>query len=330
MTLKAVSTVGWICFALDAVLVLSMFITQNVGDDAAGRGMATGFAIVLTPILLIAGGILFWGTRSGSRAGIVGGTLFTALPFILLAAGGISNFAGGLSRKASLARRGRFADATLTRVAQAVRAGDSATVVTLLTGRTLDWTQRDPFDHTLLGVAVDAATDYTASPAQQAMVRLLLEHGVPYAEDATEPGGNWFATVVENNGDRDNDIIRAALEHGANANAKVRFDDFPLLFAMHMTPAKADLLIAHGADVNAKSKRTDRPEWTTLMNAAYMSDWPMANYFLDHSVPVRYKAPDGNDVFSVMAEVAKLSTGAAEERPPEYDALMRRLKSAKL
>lgn len=51
MSIKTVATIGWICFAINALFVLSLFVFRNVGDDAAGRGMAQGFALVLTPVL---------------------------------------------------------------------------------------------------------------------------------------------------------------------------------------------------------------------------------------------------------------------------------------
>ncbi|MFN8572976.1 MAG: ankyrin repeat domain-containing protein [Gemmatimonadaceae bacterium] len=328
-TLKTVSTIGWICFGIDALLVVSFFITQNVGDDAAGRGMATGFAIVLTPILLLAGGILYWATRSGSRAGIIGGTLFTALPFIALAVGRLNQVVDRFGRSAAMARRGKFKDPALTRVAAAVLVGDTIAVDTLLKGTAVDFTQRDTFDHTLLGVAVDQATDLMRGPKHPEMVGFLLAHGVPYATDATEVNGDWFATIVGDTGDRYNDVLEAALKHGANPNTKARYDDFPLLFSLNMTVAKAELLLKYGANLQGRSERTDRPRWTALMNAAYMGQWDLASFFLQRGVPVQYKAPDGNDVFSVMADVASRTKASAGTLDPGYDSLMSAINAAK-
>jgi hypothetical protein len=85
LSLKALALIGWTCFALDVLFVVMMFATRNVGDDAAGRGMATGFGIILTPIVLLAGGALWWAQRSGSFGGVLVATLLVGFPFLVLA-----------------------------------------------------------------------------------------------------------------------------------------------------------------------------------------------------------------------------------------------------
>ena len=65
-----------------------------MGDDAAGRGMATGFAIVLGPTVILAGVLLFWGTRGGPRQALWAGFCLVAAPV----AYGAVTFSGGMSR----------------------------------------------------------------------------------------------------------------------------------------------------------------------------------------------------------------------------------------
>ncbi|MBC7841914.1 MAG: hypothetical protein H7099_06365 [Gemmatimonadaceae bacterium] len=60
--MKPLIVIGWILLALEALLVVMLAVTKNVGNDAAGRGMASGVAIVLAPIVLVAAGLFYWGT----------------------------------------------------------------------------------------------------------------------------------------------------------------------------------------------------------------------------------------------------------------------------
>jgi hypothetical protein len=302
MTLKTIALIGWICFALDALFVLGLFMTKNMGDDAAGRGMATGFAIVLAPILLVAGGILLWGTRSGSKAGIIAGALFTGLPFIFVGANFVTGMVGKMERAASLSRRGKFRDSALTQIAKKIDEGDTTAVRALLNGATLDFSQRDAFDHTLLGVAVDRATSMESGPAHKAMVRVLLDAGVPYTADAIGLEADWFSAWACSSGDMYNDMLEAALKHGADPNANERYDDHPMIFSYNMSMPKIRMLVQYGADVQRRSKRSDRLGWSTLMNAVYLREWEWAQFFLDQGVPADYKSADGSSALSILRE----------------------------
>lgn len=317
MSLKTVSLIGWICFGLDALLVLLLFATKNVGDDAAGRGMATGFAVVLTPILLLAGGILLWGTRSGSRTGIIGGAMFTALPFLLLGANFVSGTIGRIERGISQSRRGKFVDPALTRIARLIEQGDTAGVRAALQGASLDFAQRDPFDRTLLGVAVDRATGMGSGPEHKAMVRILLDSGVPYDPEATRPGNDWFAEWAGSSGDMYNDMLEAALQHGADPNTRERFEQHPVIFSYHMSPAKLRMLVEHGADVHRRSERPDRLGWSALMNAVYFREWESAAFFLEQGVDPDYKSADGSSALSLFRE------RAGEERDTTGEAFLK-------
>jgi len=282
-----------------------------MGVDAAGRGMATGFAIVLAPILLVAGGILLWGTRSGSKAGIIAGALFTALPFLLVGANFVSGMVGKAERAASLSRRGKFRDPALTQIARRIAEGDTAAVRSMLSGATLDFSQRDAFDHTLLGVAVDRATAMGSGPGHNAMVRVLLDAGVPYTADATQLGGDWFSEWACSSGDMYNDMLEAALRHGADPNANERYDDHPMIFCYNMTMPKLRMLMQYGADVHRRSARIDRMGWSTLMNAVYLREWDWAQFFLDQGVAADYKSADGSSALSILRERVAEEPGSA-------------------
>lgn len=85
MSLKIIAILGWTFFTRNALAVLWLFVTKNVGDDPAGRGMATRFAVILGPIVLMIGAALSWAHRSGSIGGVALITLLLGIPFWLFA-----------------------------------------------------------------------------------------------------------------------------------------------------------------------------------------------------------------------------------------------------
>jgi len=82
VSLRTLTIVGWICFALEAGLVVMLLLSRNMGDDAAGRGLATAWGLVLLPVVLIAGGALYWAQRSGRAGAVWVATLLVGAPFI--------------------------------------------------------------------------------------------------------------------------------------------------------------------------------------------------------------------------------------------------------
>lgn len=67
--------IGWLCFALDGALVVALLLSRDPGSDAAGRGLGRSWGLILLPVLLGAGGLLYWGARSPASIGTLAGTL---------------------------------------------------------------------------------------------------------------------------------------------------------------------------------------------------------------------------------------------------------------
>ena len=57
-------------------------LIERLGDDAAGRGMARGFAVILGPILLVAAALFIWGQRGGPRPAFWAGFRIMAIPLV--------------------------------------------------------------------------------------------------------------------------------------------------------------------------------------------------------------------------------------------------------
>jgi hypothetical protein len=82
--MKIAVIAGWILLVIEGLIIASMVIQPNMGDDAAGRGMARGFAVVLGPVLLLAAALFVWGQRGGPRVAFWAGFAIMAIPLMVI------------------------------------------------------------------------------------------------------------------------------------------------------------------------------------------------------------------------------------------------------
>ena len=320
MSITAVAIIGWICLAIDTALAASFFLSKS-GGDAAGRGMATGIGIALTPVVAVLAGGLYWAQRSGSFAGVIAATIVAAIPFYLLAKNLSSVPVRLVERSIQRAGLGKFADQRLTDMATAIGARDTARLATLARQGGVDWSARDRKGRTIFGIAVEEARQATSDDQQLAQLRILVDAGARYQDDALGERTRILSDLVQNTGDQHLPMIQLLLDAGANPGEK-EGDGRPLLLDYRMTPNKAKLFIEHGADfTGVRDTREDRPGWDVLMNAAYTRNWPLAIYYLDQGCDPRFKAKDGKtvrDVVELVKEEERGLGGAA------FDGLYRR------
>jgi hypothetical protein len=331
--LKVIAILGWIFFALDAAAVAMLLLTKNMGDDAAGRGLATGWGLVFTPIVLAAGALLFWAHRSNSYLGVVAVTLVVGFPFLVMAKRVVMGPVHAIDRALKRVGRGRFTDPTLTAIATAIAKRDTSGATSLAARPGLDFTARDGKGRTILGIAVEAATDGTGNRLDVEVVRALVKAGARYTDDAIQENGRMFSGVVYNVGDSNVELMDILLTAGANPDDTEEYDGRPLLMHHNMTAAKARVLLAHGARLDVRDDRSDRPGWDVLMNAVYMSEWELAQLFLEKGVSPSFRASDGKGVRDILREVQDQATesGTSSQGPdalgPGYDRFMAALEA---
>lgn len=318
--MRIIAIFGWLCFALDAAFVVALLVMSDVGSDAAGRGLGRGWGVMLLPILLAAGGLLYWGTKSRSSFGVLTGTLMVALPFILLANNKIKQLKESADYYARLAEHGQFADGNLNALVKAIDAGDTTVLKSLLdadktNGVVLNYTQRDKAGATLLGFAVSRATEYNATPDKVASLRLLLQNGVPYAADAVSVNDDWGVGALMTGGDQSIELSAIALDAGANPNARASYEKYPVILAYQVNVAKLKLLVQHGADVQAKNQLGE----STLMSAIRFKKFPEALFFLEQGVDPDYASPDGRTARSELDRAVKEAANYHQPMDPGYD-----------
>ena len=316
MTLRILNIIGWICFALDAAFVVALVVIRDAGSDAAGRGLGRGWGLILLPILLAAGGLLYWGTKGKSSFGTLLGTTMVALPFILLAQGRIKQMSENARYRAEKREHGQFADTRLTAAAELIATGDTAALRTLMQSYKsgnppLNYEQRDVAGETLLGYAAYMATDYSADSNKADVLEILLQSGVPYAADARETGGDWFRDLAVGGGGNRERLMEVALTAGANPNAPDKYDKFNMLLNYGLRLPQIKILVQHGADVRALKDNG----YTTLLNTVYFKQYPEALFYMQHGVEPAYVAPDGNTVAQELERAVQ--EYAAQHRPME-------------
>lgn len=308
--MKIVIAIGYLLLVLELGMVLMMFLSRDMGDDAAGRGMARGFAMVLGPLVLIAGAAFVWGARGGPRPALWAGLLLVYVPVIF----GAISFARGtfnkLDRTLGKAQHGRFADKSMTALARAISDVDTAKVAALLAAGRPDWDARDEIGRTLLGHAIDEAIGSGNDPNQVAIVRQLIDAGAP-VRDTELAAERSMASVSEHNlvyhlygvpNPHSLAILDLVLSRGLSPN-QVDEDSIPIYFSTYTTLAALEVLGKHGADFTRLDPRQDRLHQNALMAWINLREWDISTFLLERGVSPDYTAPDGRSARSILAEV---------------------------
>lgn len=309
MKLHAIA--AWALLALEALFVLSLALQQNMGDDAAGRGMATGFAILLAPIVLAAAALLWWGSRTGPAVAWWIGFCIVSAPLAYAAVNVASSTLTSVSRGLWQAQQGRFEDDRLTDLARAIDAQDTAAVQRLLDAGAVDWTARDRWGRTLLGHAIaQAVSDYNGATSRAEFVHQLLAAGAPPAANAIAAEAS-VASVSEHNlvyhlygVHNPNALAVMDMVLSAGASTDVRDEDGrPIYFSTYTVLPALEILARHGADFKKLDTRSDCLQYSALMNAVSMRMWAVARFFLQQGLSPDYTAPDGKSMRTILAEV---------------------------
>ncbi len=87
------------------------------------------------------------------------------------------------------------------------------------------------------------------------------------------------------------EVAHVLLAHGADVNARDESEETPMHSAAYFNSLEvAQVLLAHGADVNARNKN----KWAPLHNAANRNYLEVAQALLAHGADVNARDEDGN------------------------------------
>jgi hypothetical protein len=316
--MKIAVIVGWILVGIEGLFVLYMFVQPNIGDDAAGRGMARGFAFVLGPILLLAAALFIWGQRGGPRSAFWAGFAILAIPLAVIVKNRVVGTFNRLDLAAGKALYGKFDDRRLTNLARAIEAEDLEKVRAIIAEGPIDFAARSRRGRTILGRAIEYATTHDASPKALESVRLLFDAGAKPLPNVIEPefyrgdldAHLLVAYVFGGNSPNTVPLLDMTLGAGGDANTR-NYEGQPLYFSTYATRAKLEVLAKHGADFTAlETTRTDRAGYTGAMSMAELGNWEIVGFLLEHGVRADYVAPDSNSLRKIIA--VKKKEGASD------------------
>jgi hypothetical protein len=251
--MKLAVITGWILLALEGLFVAVLFVSKNMGDDAAGRGMARGFAVILGPILLVAAALFIWGQRGGPRPAFWAGFGIMAIPLVFFLVTSAKKTLRGFDLAAGKALYGKFNDRRLTRLARAIEKNDTATVRSIIAEGPIDFTARSKRGRTILGRAIEHASGAYDAPEAVASVRMLLEAGGKPLPNLIEPEfsqGDLDAHLLVAyvfGGNSPNTLPLLDLVLGAGADPNMRnYEGQPLYFSSYLTLPKLEMLPSTG------------------------------------------------------------------------------------
>ena len=326
--MKIAVMAGWILLAIEGLIIASMFIQPNMGDDAAGRGMARGFAIFLAPVLLAAAALFIWGQHGGPRVAFWAGFAVMAIPLMVIARNSLGRKFASLDRAAGKALYGKFDDDRLTRIARAIENEDTAAVRAAIAEGPVNFEARSRRGRTIFGRAVEYAAEYEASPAALESVRVLLDAGAKPVPNVIEPefyqgsldAHLLIAYVFGSNFTNTLPLLDMLLAAGADPNTR-NYEGQPLYFSTYSSLEKLQMLAKHGADFTAPdTSRSDRVGYTAAMFQAVISNWSSVAFLLDRGVSANAVAADGNSLRKIVAEKKAEHAGDSS-----YAAVARRL-----
>ncbi len=317
--LKIIIVAGWGLFAIDAFLAVVALISRNLGNDAAGRGVAFTFGLIGLAFVFAGGAGLYFSGRFHSWLGAAASILPLALPLLLFFGSDIESYAQRVASVFHRQKAGRFPDPAQRELFNAIENDDCEAIRKILAARP-NLGARDEAGSDLLSYAV-TQTHLARSDEENVKsvegVRLLVDAGAdpnpPFIESAYHvsrpmPDG-WAADPAGA------EVFRLLLEHGANPN--VLKEKQPLIFDIWTNPDSMRAMLDHGADINARDENGDTPLLFYLWNGR----WDAAMLVLERGADVSVQNKLGTTPQLALAngkriadEIMKKPLPAAYER----------------
>ena len=288
--------------------------------------------MLLTPAIIFFAAVLGFAQYRGWTTAVTVIAILLSLPIVIMGPIIASNFYSSYSSAQRQQLRGQFQDPGLTEMGQAIRNADDRKLKALVTAHPkIDWSARDRVGFTLLGVAVwEAERPMPDNPERPLCLRVLVEAGAPYQDDATGPNIHMLPKLVTTVDERpwQVEILALLLRAGANPNEKDT-RGMPALIGEFMEVSKAKALLDAGAELRTLRRNdAEHKGWDALMYAAMRARWDLTMLYLERGCDPNYQAPDGSSALSlakgVSDETLKYNGDGAQR-----DAFLRALAAAK-
>jgi len=295
------SILGWVCLAIYAIGAAAMYLpNRNVTGD---RGVGLIIPLMMVPAILLAAAILGFAQYKGWKTAVAVIAVLLTMPIFVVGPVVVGNLLSSDSAKRSAELRGQFRDPVLKDMGAAIRSLDVARLKGLVDVHpNVDWSWRDPSCYTLLGIAVDEALQIRIEGSSTECLRILVEAGAPFQDDAKGPNTRMMANLVTTLREDQTEVLRLLLRAGANPNERDNAGT-PALIGVYMEAAKARVLLDAGAELaSLRSSEEQFLGWDALMMAAMRGRWELALLYLERGCDPNYQTKDGMSAWRIVSE----------------------------
>lgn len=288
MILNVLVPLAWIFWAilLVAMLVITVMMVRGTQPSPqGGEGFCISVIVLLNLLLMGAGWLLYYFTQSQSQGGIITMAVVFGYCVIMMVADPVVKAYQKWSFEREHARVGDFRDPVLRPLADAIRAGDGATLTRLLDGKPAP-PGRDRAGHDLMGYALAALRD---SKGPLDCVRALLEAG---SDPNTTRMPDGLAPIHFMIGDitpSGREAVLLLLRHGADPDAVDPISGNTPINESGHSPELVRALIEAGADMD----RVQSDGVTALVNFVRGWCWESARYLLERGARLDVANEDG-------------------------------------
>ncbi len=324
--MKILLNFAWIVLALESIglVCAAIFLLLNIGREPQERVTTLVFGVIAVLALLAVAAMLIYANKNQSTVAALAGLTVVLLPALVWAVQRASVKFDALDRAHGKAQSIQFEDAHLTAMSAAIERADPATLKKLLAVKPPAWKARNRAGQTLFGQALaHVMSDYSGVSGLEA-VRLLAAAGARASVHDLGPDRLLMPSVLGANTPGAEQLLALVLEAGGDPNATDEQQE-PLIHLLECTLPKLKVLVSHGADLRALSRRQDRRDWTALMTAVSMSDWDKSFYLLDQGVPPNHRNSTGETAATILRGVAQLKLDSGGKPDPQQPELMKRL-----
>jgi len=293
---------GWLLVALDLVAAAALLLGRPSGD-AATRAIGPGLGAFLAALGAVAAALMLWGGRGAGRPLVLVAACVLAAAPVALAAGLVVSpkWLLGLvypsmrerDRPMQASPQYAFPDAATRDAALAILLNDYAKLDTLLRASSApDLTAHDELGASLVGLAARTAVMDGGATRDLEALRLLLAAGARPRQDDTGPEETLIELVARARIEHAPIALTMLLDAGLSPDTPMH-DGRSVLFHPYLSPEAARVLLARGANPNARDPGADSVDWSAVTYQASQQRWATALALLEGGVPSDHGTPPG-------------------------------------
>lgn len=274
--------------AVAALVAFAMALTDRTRSPEASSGLGVMAAVLLLVLVAILAVFVNMAARRQSPAGLIALTLVLAWPLVVLVArpAVLAHKRQAVEREEG--RVGDFTDPATRPMAQAIAAGDTATLLRLLGGQPPP-TGRDRAGNDLLAYAVLMVRDRQGGTGA---LRVLLDAGADPRRSRVSDTLDVVNFIIRGSSPTALEALQLLLEHGADPNAVDAETGKTPIAGTYRQPEMIRALVEHRADID----RVQPNGVPAIVDIIATQEWESALYLVEKHADLDVQSADGLSV----------------------------------